>query len=916
MAAADCCATSAATLVVPVMTTRNIAQFFSPRSVAVVGATSRAGAVGSVLVRNILSGRLDAPVYAVNPARSHVHALPAWPDVASLPEVPELAIIATLPATIPGIVSELGEKGTRAAIVISAGFSEGGSAAGRDLQQAMLDAAQPHILRIIGPNCLGVMAPHAGLDATFARAAPASGGLAFVTQSGAVATAVVDWAADRNIGFSHVVSLGGMADVDFGDLLDYLATDRLSRAVLLYVEAVTDARKFMSAARAASRVKPVIVIKAGRFPESAEAAASHTGALAGADAVYDTAFRRAGLLRVTSLDQLFTAAETIGRLAEPKGSSLAILTNGGGAGVLAVDSLIQRGGALAALGDETFAKLDAVLPPTWPKANPIDIIGDADESRYRASLEIVMGDPAVDAVLVMNCPTGISQGTGIADAVIGVIGVPPAKPVLTNWLGGGSAEPSRQLFARHGVPTYATPDDAIEAFSFVDRYRKAQFDLYEVPPSIPEDFTVDTETTRRIFDTVISEGRQMLNGAEAGDVLAGYGIPTARQTVALGLEDIATAAASLPGPWVLKILSKEISHKSDVGGVVIGLETPDRLAAAADAMLARVAAERPDARVDGFLVQEMVRMKDARELIVGINEDPQFGPIILFGAGGTSVEIVADTALALPPLNMMLARELIGQTRVHDLLKGYRDRPPVDLDAVALTLIKVAQLAIDFGELKELDINPLLAGPGGVVALDARIRVDSYGGHPHRRLAIKPYPSELEQQIDLPDGRSFLLRPIRGEDEPQLSAGFGRLTPEEVRFRFFVPMKTLTHTVASRLSQINYDREMALILTQPGRPGTTEIFGVARLAADPNNESAEYALIVRSDLTGLGLGTRMLKTILDYARKRGIAVVHGNVLRENCRMLKLCDELGFRIENVPAEPEIVRTSLVLKGTAP
>ncbi len=892
------------------MTTRNLSFFFDPRSVALIGASSQTGSVGSVLVRNLVRGNLDAPVFAVNPKRENVFTLRSYPDVTSLPQTPDLAVIATPPSTIPNIIKELGAKGTKAVVVISAGFSDGGQE-GRELKKAMLEAARPHLLRVIGPNCLGIMAPHAGLNASFAKIEALPGRLAFVTQSGAVATAVVDWAHEKGIGFSHLISLGDMSDVDFGDMLDYLALDRKARAILLYVEAVTDARKFMSAARAASRAKPVIVVKVGRSAAGARAAASHTGSLAGSDVVYEAAFRRAGILRVSTLDELFDAAETLSKINVPKGDRLAILTNGGGAGVLATDSVAEKGGRLAELQPETLAALDTVLPPNWSHGNPVDIIGDAPSERYEASLKVLLEDKNTDAVLVLSCPTAMASGTAAAEAVIKTAAANNHVPVLTNWLGGVSAQDARRLFSEHRIPTYDTPHDAVRAFMHLVDYRRSQTSLMETPASIPVEFEPDTARARTIIQKVLDEGRDLLTEPEAKEVLEAYTIPTTKTHIVSSPSEARDAASRFTGPVVLKILSREITHKSDVGGVALGLETPDAVEAAATTMLERVREAEPEAQIDGFVIQEMITRPGAYELIVGMNEDAQFGPTVLFGQGGTAVEILDDTILGLPPLNLHLAREMISSTRIHKLLRGFRDRPSVDMDALDLALIKVSQLVVDVGEIKELDINPLLADQNGVVALDARVVVAPYEGHPHRRLAIKPYPKELEETIELEDGRTLLLRPIRGEDEPCLRAGFAKLTPDEVKMRFFVPMKTLDHLWAARLSQINYDREMALIFTDHGAPGKTEIYGVARISADPNNESAEYALIVRNDMTGMGLGTLLLKKILAYAKARGIREVFGDVLRDNRKMLHLCDKLGFETSHEGDDLSVVRTSMAL-----
>ncbi len=893
------------------MSVRNLDFLFKPKSVALIGASRRANSVGAVLAQNLFQGGFDGPVMPVHPKHAHIQSVPAYPDVASLPITPDLAVIATPPETVPGLIAELGARGTRAAVVITAGFGEGADEQGRHLKQAMLDAARPHLLRIVGPNCLGMLVPRVGLNASFAESAAQPGRLAFVAQSGAIVTSVIDWASNRGIGFSHLVSLGAMSDVDLGDMLDYLASDRDARAILLYIEAVTSARKFMSAARAAARSKPVVVVKAGRHAEGARAVASHTGALAGSDEVYDTAFRRAGMLRVFSLEELFDAVGTLGAIDPPRGDRLTILTNGGGMGVLATDSLIDEGGRLAELTPETLGALDNVLPPIWSRANPIDIIGDADGARYAAALAPLLEDRSVDAVLVLHCPTAIASSTEAARAVVDTLGGHKSPSILTSWVGGEEARKARHLFAEHKIPTYETPGQAVRAFMHMVTYRRNQAALIETPASVPEDFTPDVAKARQIIDGALRAGRTWLSDPQAKAVIAAYAIPVAGTEIAADPKAAAEAAARLGGAVALKILSPDITHKTDVGGVVLNLEGPRAVEAAAEAMLAHVAQENPEARVEGFTVEPMVRRPGAYELILGMSEDLQFGPTILFGQGGTAVEVIADKALALPPLNMRLAHEAMSRTRIHRLLQGYRGLAPVNLDAIALTLIKVSQLIIDFAEIAELDINPLLADEYGVIALDARIRVAPATRPGAERLAIRPHPKELEETIALDDGRALLLRPVLPEDEPSLQAAFAKLTPEEIRLRFFAPMKTLSHVQAARFTQIDYDREMALILTESGIPGQTEIFGVVRIAADPDNERAEYAVIVRHDMTGLGLGRLLMQRILDYADRRGIGEIYGDVLRENTTMLKLCKTLGFTQSASVEEPGVVRVSLKL-----
>lgn len=895
------------------MTIRNLDYLFSPASVALIGASAREGSIGSVLARNLYRAGFEGPIMPVNPKYRAVHGVSTYPDIDSLPTTPDLGVVATPADIVPDIVAQLGRRGARAAVVISAGFAEGGSEHGRALQQAMLDAAKPYNLRVVGPNCLGVIVPGAGLDASFAHIAPAGGRLAFVTQSGAIVTSIIDWAHSHGIGFSHMVSLGDMSDVDFGDMLDYLANDSHASAILLYIEAVTNTRKFMSAARAAARTKPVIVVKAGRHAEGARAAASHTGALAGSDAVYDAALRRAGTLRVFSLEELFDAAATLAMPWRPQGDRLAILTNGGGIGVLATDAVIDEGARLAELTPETVDKLNAALPATWSHGNPVDIVGDAPGSRYADALRVLCGAPGVDAVLVLNCPTAVASGVEAAEAIIGVVESEKCRDVLTSWVGDSTAQQARELFSGRRIATYETPEQAVRAFMHMVNYRRNQETLMETPPSAPEESTPDLARARAAIERALGEGREWLMEHEAKEVLDAYGVPVSRTRLAATAGEAAAAAAEFEGPVALKISSPDITHKSDVGGVALDLRGSEVVREAAEAMARRVAEKAPGARVAGFTVQPMIRRPGAYELILGLAEDAQFGPVALFGQGGTAVEVINDKAVGLPPLNMHLALEMMSRTRIFNQLRGYARAPAVDLDAIALALIRVSQIAIDIPEVLELDINPLLVDASGVIALDARIRAGQGAATGTARLAIRPYPRELEEDITLGDGSTLWLRPIRPEDEPALQAAFAKLTPREVQLRFFVPMKTLSHMAAARFTQIDYDREMALILTRHGVPGKTEIYGVVRLIADPDNERAEYAIIVNHDMTGQGLGIYLMRRIIDYARARGIGEIYGDVLRENETMLKVCRIFGFTQSDIPDEPSEVRVTLDLSA---
>lgn len=888
------------------MSIRNLDAIFRARSVALIGASRQPKSVGAVIAENLLGGGFAGPIMPVNPKYDAVAGVMAYPNVASLPVVPDLAVICTPPGTVPGLVAELGARGVKGAVIITAGFRELGSAEGRALEQAVLDAARPHLMRIVGPNCVGVASTDIGLNATFAHLQPARGGIGFITQSGAMAVTVLDWAMARGIGFSHLVSLGDMTDVDFGDMLDYLATDPKTSAILLYIEAVTAARKFMSAARAAARLKPVIAIKAGRHSESARAAASHTGAMAGADNVYSAAFRRAGMLRVRDLDEVFDAVETLAAPPEFRGDRLAILTNGGGVGVLATDALIDFGGHLAELSPDTIRRLDGGLPRTWSHGNPVDIVGDAPGSRYAAALEALLEAPEVDAVLVLNCPTAIASGVEAAQAVVDVVKRKPGA-VLTSWLGSEAASAARRLFGAARIPTYETPDKAIRGFTHLVRYRRNQDMLMQAPPSVPAEFTPDDAAARRIVAQAAAAGRVWLDETEVRDLLACYRIPTARSALATTPEAAAAAAAEFGGHTVLKVFSPDITHKSDVGGVALDLATPADVHAAAQAMQRRVAAKVPQARLRGFVVQEMVRRPRAHELILGVAVDATFGPFLLFGHGGTAVEVIDDKTLALPPLNLNLAREMIQRTRVYRQLQGYRDRPPAALDAIALTLVQLSQLVGDLDEVIELDINPLLADADGVIALDARVRVAPATAKRGQRLAIRPYPKELERTYTIAGGGDVLCRPVRPEDEQAFLRAFARLTPEDVRLRFFAPLRELPQRQLARLTQIDYDREMAFVLEdRSAEPG--EILGVARLAADPDNQRAEFAITVRSDLKGRGIGTHLMDRLLGYARERGIGEVFGDILAENTAMIALCRDFHFTLNTLAETPDILRAT--------
>ncbi len=897
------------------MTIKNLEFALRPRSLAIIGASDRPGSVGQKLTANILDGGFSGEIYLVNAKTETVAGRKCFASIDQLPETPELAVIATPPPTLPGIIGELGRKGGRAAVVITAGLNA-------ELKQAMLDEARPHSLRIVGPNCLGVSVPGLGLNANFGLTKPQAGSLAFLSQSGALVTGIVDWAASRGIGFSYIVSMGDMADVDVGDLLDFLAADVSTGSILLYLETIPAARKFMSAARSAARVKPVIVIKSGRYAESAKAAATHTGALAGGDAAVNAAFRRAGLVRVNELEELFAAAETLSWLKPLAGNELLIVTNGGGAGVLAVDDLIQSGGKLAPLRADTAAQLDKILPANWSRSNPVDIIGDAKPERYEAALDAILGHCDCDAILVMNCPTALASSSEAAQAVIDAVkrasGTKPVPPILTNWLGEDAAHEGRRKFREAHIPTYESPTDAIKGFFYLWHYTKAQEALMRTPPRESEGTRIADEAARSIMRAAAKAGDSMLSAPEAKAVLSAFGIPTVPTRVAATPQEVEAITKTLleQAPSVaLKILSHDISHKSDIGGVRLGLRSPEDARRAAEWMQQRAAELLPKARLEGFTVEPMVSRPHAHELLMGVYEDRLFGPMILFGAGGTATEIIRDTAVALPPLDVELAYDLMAQTRIFKLLEGYRDRPPADLKAIANALVSLSQLIVDMPAVKELDINPILADETGVIALDARIRIDPAEiekSGPNPLLAIRPYPNQWEKWSETADGDRILIRPIKPADEHLYGDFVAKLSPEDIRFRFLAPRKEFSHRFIARFTQIDYARAMAFVALDNTQK---ELLGVARLAADPDYIRGEYAVIVRSDLTGSGIGWALMSHLIAYAEKEGLRELVGDVLASNTRMLEMCRALGFETASDAEDRALckVRLSLPLKA---
>jgi acetyltransferase len=864
------------------MTIRHFEALFSPRAIALVGASTRAGSVGAVLAANLVEGGFTGDLLFVNPRGGVLEGKPLHRSVAELPTTPDLAVIATPASTVPELIADLGSRGCRAAVVISAGF-EGPAADG--LRQALLDAARPNLLRIVGPNCLGLLSPAHGINASFARGGPPAGNLALVTQSGAVAAAALDWAPTQGVGFSHVVTLGDSIDVDAADLLDFLGQDPATKAILLYVEGIGDARKFMSAARFAARAKPVVVIKGGRSSAGATAAFSHTGAIAGADAVHEAAFRRAGFLQVDTLEEFFDAAAIFARIPPQPLRQVAVLTNGGGAGVLAVDALEREGLALATLSTETVAALETCAPVQWSRGNPVDILGDAQPRHYADALRTLLAARDNDAVLVLNCPTAVADSDEAAVAVVEAAASHPwRKPVLTSWLGGECVRAGRQRLYAAGLPTFGTPEAAVRAAAIAVRSARLHDLLLEAPDAI--DTASAAASAREVVRAALDAGRDALSPMEVARVLRAYGLPSLETRTVGTAAEAGAAAAELGGRVALKILSPDISHKSDVGGVELALGAGD-VEAAAERMAARVRRLRPEATQEGFLVQAMADRPRAQEVLAGVIRDPTFGPVVVVGHGGVAVEVLADRALGLPPLNRALARDMIDRTRVSRLLAGYRDRRPANLDQLCDILIALGQLATDLPEIAELDLNPVLCDADGTLILDARIALQPPGTQP----AIRPYPGHLAHAVELA-GEQLTIRPVLPSDRERLVALVDRTSAQDVRLRFCGAMRHLTPDLATRLSQIDYERHMALAAVDPAG----DIVGVGRLVEDSEGETAEFALLVRTDRQNRGLGRLLLREVLDYAKHRRVREVWGDVARENERMLDMARAFGFRSE--------------------
>jgi len=883
---------------------------FEPSSVAIVGASERAGSIGAVLVANMLAAQYRGALYAVNPKYQSVQGVPCYDAIGKLPPRVDLAVVATPPRTVPDVIEQCGRAGVRAAVVITSGFSEAGPA-GAKLERAMLENARRHRLRLVGPNCLGLMRPELGLNATFARGTPLPGSLGLISQSGAVCTAMLDWARPNKVGFSSVVSLGGSTDVDFGEIIDYLVEDLRTEHILLYIEGVRSARRFVSALRAAARVKPVILMKVGRHPAGSRAAVSHTGAIVGLDDVFDAVVKRAGVVRVTTIGQLVAAAQALAAHVRPQGDRLAVVTNGGGPGVMAADRAADLGIPLAQLSAQTIETLKQSLPENWSHGNPIDLIGDAGPDRYRAAVGACLADDNVDGVLAVLTPQAITQPAEAARAVI-ESAKGSSKPVLACWMGEEQTAEARRLFVEAGMPVFRTPDPAVEMFGHLSSFYRNQGLLLQVPGPRAAQSVPDLQAARLIVEAALAEKRTLLSEIESKALLAAFRIPVAQTLLARSADEAARIAAQLGFPAVLKIDSPDISHKSDVDGVQLNLADAQAVRAGYQEILDAVARLRPGARVNGVVVELMVRRAHGRELMVGMIRDPVFGPAIVFGTGGTAVEVHRDRAVALPPLNAFLVADMIRGTRVAKLLGAFRRLPPVDMAALEEVLLRVSEMVCELPWLEELDINPLIADEGGAIAVDARVVLRAAAPQRDRyaHMAIHPYPTHLVSTWQPASGPAVTLRPVRPEDAEMEQAFVRSLSPESRYFRFMDTLRELTPAMLVRFTQIDYDREMAFVATLEEGGREAEI-GVVRYVANPDGESCEFALVIADDWHRKGLGRRLMGQLIDVARARGLRNMIGHVLGENRDMLQLCQSLGFAITDSPEGPMMKRATLAL-----
>ncbi len=903
----------------PRRSTRSLRSIFHPKTVAVIGATETPNSVGRTVLRNLIATPFGGAVYPVNPKRANVLGIKAYPSIGDVPEKVDLAVIVTPAATVPGIVGQCVDAGVRSAIVISAGFKELG-ASGALLEAEVLAQARRANMRLIGPNCLGVMNAVSGLNATFAKGIAKPGNVAFLSQSGALLTAILDWSFREQVGFSSFVSVGSMLDVSWGDLIDYFGDDPHTKAILIYMESIGDARSFLSAARQAALTKPIIVIKPGRSEQASKAAASHTGALTGGDDVIDAAFRRCGVLRVNNIADLFYMAEVLAKQPRPRGPKLTIVTNAGGPGVLATDALIGGDGELATLSPATLDQLNAFLPAPWSHGNPIDVLGDASADRYAKTLEIAAKDPQSDGLLVILTPQDMTDPTQTAQMLqpYAKITEPYPKPVLASWMGGPDVAAGEDLLNRCGIPTFPYPDTAARMFTYMWRYSYNLKGLYETPALSDDLYNAAPDRTEaaKIIDAVRNAGRTLLTEFESKALMNAYGLPTVPTVVATTSTEAVAAAERLGFPVVLKLHSHTVTHKTDVGGVELNLADRAAVERAFTDIRTAVISKVGEAAFNGVTVQPMVLKTDAYELILGSSIDPQFGPVLLFGTGGQLVEIFKDKCLALPPLNATLARRMMEQTKIYTALKGVRGRKPVDLVAMEHLLVRFSQLVAEQRWIKEIDINPFLVSSRGAVALDARVVLHDLSVREEElpRLAIRPYPLEYVHPWTAKDGTPVTIRPIRPEDEPLLVRFHESLSERSVRMRYFGSLILDMRVAHERLTRVcfnDYDREMALVVDYIDPTSKShEIAGVGRLSKIPNRDEAEVAVLISDTMQHRGLGMELIRSLVNIARKEKLSRLSAEVLGENLDMQRIFEKLGFVLTSSPGE-QTVRAELNL-----
>ena len=876
-----------------------IEKMLNPKTVAAIGASEAEGSVGQALMKNLMVGKDKRTIYPVNPNRATAMGLKCYPDIAKIPGHVDLAIVATPAKTVPAIVEECAKLGVDGVVILSAGFREIG-AEGTKFEEEIKKIQSKHQIRILGPNCVGIMRPHIGLNATFLRDNPVPGQIAFISQSGALGSAILNWAVSSHIGFSMFASLGSTLDIGYGDMIDYLGEDADTRSIIIYMEDVHFARRFMSAARGFARTKPIIVIKAGKHAAGAKAASSHTGALAGDYVVYDAAFKRAGVVRVDEIADLFNCAEVLESRLLPAGPRVGVVTNAGGPAVLAADAIVDHDGQLAELSEKSIQTLNANLPSYWSHGNPVDVLGDADVRRYELAVSTCMADPNVDGLLVIYTPQGVTPPTEVAQA-IAKLGANRRKPVLTVWMGEDSVREARQIFHSNNIPTYSTPEEALKTYMYMYQYRRNLDLLYETPQELPVDLAPPKNHLKIIVRKAKESGRIALTQADVDRFLDAYEIPRVKGKLAKDADQAAMIATEIGYPIVLKIASQDILHKTDVGGVVSRIENSDSLREQFNLLLEKMKKAKPDARIDGIYVQKMLKKVDY-ELILGSKKDRDFGAVILFGSGGIGVELFKDFSVGLPPLNQTLARRILEETRTYQALsKGLRNTPPIDLTSLEEIMVRFSNMIVDLPEIGEMDINPLAVSEGKLWALDARIIVDPTvsarrsESYPH--LVMMPYPSKYVTPWRLKDGTGVILRPIRPEDEPMEDEFIKGLSTETSRYRFFQIIKDLPHDALVRFCNIDYDREMAFIAetteTDSNHVQRRIEIGVSRLILDATRKRGEFAVVITDKYQGKGLGTKLVDMLIEVARDKEVESIYGIIMAENMAMIRLCEKLGF-----------------------